>query len=319
MGPNSDWTGNQDLDDLDPIAREAVAWFALMHADQVANADRASFRAWMRRDPSHRAAYEEVERLWAGVTDLPVAKARRRKSGAQMTRRTLGKAVVALAVGGGAWAISRQFPLADYRTATGERRLITLPDRSTVDLSAASAFSLDFRPDLRLVTLLAGEAFFSAEPDRTRPFVVQAGTGRTMAMGTEFNIDYVSDDDVRVTVAEHAVDVRLGAEDVRIEAGTQVAYGRNSIGAPAAIDPATELAWREGRLVFVSAPFARVVAALNRWRRGRLIVMSPALEARPVTLIVDLQKSGDILSTLETALPIRLVQLTPYLTLVFAV
>jgi hypothetical protein len=41
------------------------------------------------------------------------------------------------------------------------------------------------------------------------------------------------------------------------------------------------------------------------------------LAARPVTLIIDLEKSGNILATLEEALPIHVVNVTPYLSLVF--
>jgi len=319
MVRNPGWTDEEIAGDLDPIAQEAVIWFATMHADELTPADREAFQTWMSRDARHRAAYADVERLMSGVAELPAAKERRRAARLKMTRRTFGVAVAAAALGGGGWIISRQHPFADYRTATGERRTITLPDNSRVELSTASALSLDFSSRLRLATLHMGEAFFSVAPDATRPFVVEAAGGRTMAEGTAFNIGYMLDDDVRVTVAEHAVSIRLGTQDVRLDVDTQVVYGRHGIGVPERVDPATELAWRDGRLVFVSAPFGRVIAALNRWRRGKLMVMSDALAARPVTLIVDLEKSGDVLTTLEEALPIRTVNVTPYLTLIFDV
>jgi transmembrane sensor len=139
-----------------------------------------------------------------------------------------------------------------------------------------------------------------------------------MASGASFNIEYAADDDVHVTVLENAADVRLGIADVRVSAGRQVSYGRKTMGVPNAVDPMEALAWREGRLVFVSAPFGRVVASLNRWRSGKLLIVSPSLVERPVTLIVDLDRIGNIPDVLKDSLPIRLVNVTPYVTLIMA-
>jgi transmembrane sensor len=318
MGHDPGWTDDKDFGrDLDPISQEALTWFATMHADEVTTADRVAFRAWLRRDTRHRSAYAEIERLWSGASQLPVVKARRRAARLAVTRRAFGKGAIVALIGGGAWMAYRQHPFADYKTGSGERRTVTLADDSTVEMAAATTLSVDFGSQVRLVTLYGGEAYFSVAPDPARPFVVEAAAGRTMAAGTAFNVDYASDDDVRVTVAEHAVNVRVATKDLRLDAGSQVVYGRNDIGAPQEVDPSSVLAWRAGRLVFLSQPFGQVIASLNRWRRGRLMVMSNALAARPVTLVVDLQRSGDVLATLEDTLPIRVVNVTPLMTLIF--
>lgn len=317
MGPDPVWTDDKDFaENLDPVSQEAVTWFATMHADEVTAADRVAFRAWLRRDERHRTAYADVERMWAGASELPVVKARRRAQRLIVSRRTLGKAAIAAVVGGSAWTVYRQHPFADYRTDVGERRMVTLADNSSVEMAASTALSVNFDPHVRLVRLHRGEAFFTVAPGSARPFVVEAAAGRTMAAGTRFNVDYLCDD-VRVTVAENAVHVRVGARDQRLESGSQVTYTRGSIGAPRDADPATELAWREGRLIFVSQPFGRVIATLNRWRPGNLVVLGSALAERPVTLIVDLEKAGDILPVLQETLPIRVVRL-PYITLISA-
>lgn len=317
MGDHPEWS-DEPGKDLDPVSREAVTWFAAMHADDVAASTRSAFRAWLRRDVRHQTAYADVERIWSAASELPAVKSHRRASRLAMTRRTLGKVAVAAAIGGSGWLGYQQYFLGDYRTGAGERRSVRLPDNSNVELAGATALSLDFRPQLRLVTLHKGEAFFSTTPDATRPFVVDAGAGRTMASGASFNIDYVADDDVHVTVSENAADIRLGIEDVRVSAGRQVSYGRKKMGVPNAVDPNEALAWREGRLVFVSAPFGRVVASLNRWRSGKLLIVSPSLVERPVTLIVDLDRVGDIPDVLKDSLPVRLVNVTPYVTLIMA-
>lgn len=316
VGNHSEWT-DEPGKDLDPVSREAVTWFAAMHADDVTASTRSAFRAWLRRDIRHQTAYADIERIWSAASDLPTVKSHRRASRLALTRRALGKAAIAAAIGGSGWLGYQQYFLGDYRTGASERRSIRLPDNSNVEMAGATAVSLDFRPQLRLVTLHKGEAFFSTTQE-ARPFVVDAGAGRTMASGAAFNIDYVADDDVHVTVLKNAADIRLGIADVHVGAGRQVNYSRKTISSPNTVDPMEALAWREGRLVFVSAPFRRVVASLNRWRSGKFVIVSPSLMERPVTLIVDLNNVDDVPDVLRDSLPIRLVNVTPYVTFIMA-
>lgn len=317
VGDHSEWT-DEPGKDLDSVSREAVTWFAAMHADEVTASTRSAFRAWLRRDVRHQAAYADIERIWSAASDLPAVKSHRWATGLALTRRALGKAALAAVVGGSGLLTYQQYFIGDYRTGAGERRSVRLPDNSNVELAGATALSLDFSPQLRLVTLHRGEAFFSTTQDKSRPFVVDAGAGRTMASGAAFNIDYIADDDVHVTVLENAADIRLGTADVRVAAGRQVNYSNKTIGAPNAVDPAEALAWREGRLVFVSVPFGRVVTSLNRWRSGKFVIVSPSLMERPVTLIVDLKTIDDVPDVLRDSLPVRLVNVTPYVTFIMA-
>jgi len=312
-----DWGDKDFAQNLDPVMREAVAWFGITHGDTVSAADQAAFRAWMRRDPAHPTAYAEVEQLWAGAAGLPAVTERKRKTRRVLTRRMFTQAGMLLAIGGGAWMFKETHPFADYRTATGERRNFALPDGSSADLSTATALSIDFGPDRRNVFLEAGEAFFAVAQDARRPFAVQARNGTTTALGTAFSVSIV-DGSVRVTVAEHAVEVATATQVARVEEGSQVTYDSNALSAPVSTDAEAELAWRGGQLVFASARFDRVVAALNRWRSGRIIIMDDALTGRIVTVIVDLNRTDDIMAQLSDALPIRVVHVTPLVTLVFS-
>ncbi len=318
MGEGPAWTDEEDFGtDVDPIARDAANWFATMQTGSVTGEQRVAFRAWLRRDTRHKPAYSAIERIWSGAAELPVARERRKASRLDLTRRGLGKAAIAAAIGGGGWLAWRQHPFADYRTGTGERRMVTFADSSRVELAADTALSAEFGQQSRLVTLHRGEAFFSVAPDIDRPFILTAGEGQSTTTSASFNVDYLSDDDVRITATERDVNVKVHTSEAQLGAGAQLTYGRAGIGEPEPVDAATELSWREGRLVFLSQPLGRVTASLNRWRPDDLIVVSPALARRPVTLIVDLEKSGDILPVLEKTLPIRVVRLGSYLTLIF--
>lgn len=299
---------------LDPLEREAIAWFNRLRADRVSDVDRKAFSAWVKRDPAHLQAFRQIEDLWRGLSELPEARRRRRKA---VTRRTVSKGMVALMLAGGAWSLYRTHPFADYRTGVGERLTVRLPDGSRADLATSTALSLDDGPRVRRVTLLEGEAFFEVAPDTGRPFVVEAGGGSVTALGTAFSVAE-ADHRILVTVTQHAVSIDVGARQMRVGAGMQSAFDSDGIGDPTEVDEAVALAWRQGRLVFVNARLDRVVEALNRWRRGRIVIMNSALAAHPVTLIVNLEDIDEALHQLEDALPLALTSVTPYLTLVHA-
>lgn len=301
---------------LDPLAREAIAWFNRLRADRVSDKDRGAFKAWLKSDPAHAQAFQEIEDLWSGLSDLPEARRRRRR---RVTRRTLGKGALALMLSGAAWSLYREHLLADYRTGVGERRRVILPDGSVAELATSTALSINDGLTARRVTLHMGEAFFQVAPMAERPFVVEAGNGRVTALGTAFAVSSADlDDGVVVTVTQHAVRIETPAHQMRLEAGMQATFSANGIGSPLVVDEAVALAWLEGRLVFVNARLDRVVAALNRWRRGRLVIMNEALAARLVTLIVNLEDVEDALRQLQDALPVALTNVTPYLTLLHA-
>ena len=48
-----------------------------------------------------------------------------------------------------------------------------------------------------------------------------------------------------------------------------------------------------------------------------MIVMDSALARRPVTVIVDVRRAGNILETLEHGLPIRVDTYSPWLALIY--
>ena len=77
----------------------------------------------------------------------------------------------------------------DYRTAIGERRVITLSDGSKLSLDADSEVTVRYGKHDRSLHLLKGQARFDVAHDKTRPFSVVAGSQKVIATGTAFNID----------------------------------------------------------------------------------------------------------------------------------
>ncbi len=297
------------------IVEEAASWFARLNDGKPSRRHRDAFSEWLSADPRHREAYEDIQRLWNTAGELPVLKEHAAAIAAKnTTRRQLGVAVLAVAASALGWRYMSTGPTADYETATGERRNVTLADGSVLYLAAQTRIALAFEPQIRRVILLEGEAFFSVTALLDRPFVVEAAGTTTLALGTAFSVRSYADK-VRVVVTEHAVRLRAGARTEQIDAGSRVTFNGHIIGPVEVADSATDLAWREGRLIFTHAPFGEVAATINRWRRGRLIVVGEELALRPVTVIAEIARIDEVIDRLGDILPVRIISVTPWLTL----
>jgi len=298
------------------IVEEAAAWFAKLNDGKPSRRYRDGFGAWLAADPRHRQAYEDIQRLWNGAAELPVLK----KHGTalvakkQKTRRQFGIGAAAVAAGAFGWRYLENAPKADYETATGERRSVTLADGSVVDLAAQSGIALAFEPRVRRVILLEGEAFFSVAASADHPFLVESAGTTTAALGTAFSVSRYANN-VRVIVTEHVVRFSAGLRSAQIGAGSRSIFDGTSISTPEATDSAADLAWRDGRLIFTHAPFGEVAATINRWRRGRLMVVGEDLARRPVTVIAEIARLDEVIDRLSDILPVRLISITPWLTL----
>ena len=191
-----------------PVAREAADWFSRLRADDVRESDRDAHRAWMQRDPEHRAAYQRLEQLWSTLGDFAhapeidrlmhpapatntVPHPSRRKNRRHWISITAVAAVVALAVIvsmplGLLQKHTPDSPAIAYATSNGERRSIDLQDGSRMDLDANTQVEVRFSPTARRITLQSGRAYFKVAKDRRRPFEVVSDQGRVRALGTQF-------------------------------------------------------------------------------------------------------------------------------------
>lgn len=166
-------------------------------------------------------------------------------------------------------------------TEVGEIRQMPLEDGSVATLNTASKLSVQMKERERLVRLEGGEAWFRVVPDKTRPFVVQAGEVRVQAIGTAFSVRR-RDEGTDVLVTEGTVEAWVvGREGDRkiITAGSR---GLVEQGVPIAVATAPEeidraLAWRSGQLSLDGETLDYAVAELNRYNRQKLIVDDPAL------------------------------------------
>lgn len=301
---------------VDPRLEQAADWHARLQGD----ADQSvwlEFTQWLEADPSHRAAYDQVEALWRQLDDLrPTAGAsvidlagRRAQASARPSRRWFlgGAAAAAAAV---ALTMMGQFATAPapqiFETQPGQRRTVQLADGSSVTLNSGTRLTVAMADDRRSLVLERGEALFDVAKDPARPFTVTAGDRLVTVVGTAFNVRHL-DLSVVVTVARGLVDVARqdGGDKIRLTPGQQIAAHQGQPHGPVvAVDAQAVTAWTDGRLSFDNAPLAQVLVELSRHYPVPMRADAGAADLRfSGVLRLDSDQTA-VLTTLQRLMPI---------------
>lgn len=202
---------------------KACEWFARQQSDIRPIEESEQRTAWLNADPSHRAAYDELEELWAltaQYADRPEVLALRNsarqsfdalKPAQEATTKTghphrhnpganrakwvtplKWLAPVAVAACLALFLLNTGVvddlmrPPEAHETSVGESRNITLADGTTMTLDTYTRALVNFDNTARRVLLQRGQARFDIASDAARPFTVAAGSGEITALGTAF-------------------------------------------------------------------------------------------------------------------------------------
>jgi transmembrane sensor len=318
------------------IDEEAAAWIWRMDSTAVAVADRQAFDAWLRQDPRHRRAAAELSAVWGALDGLAEAKREEKiatfANGAPLPlwhhsqRRWFAAAAVLAAVAAGAIWLQQGSELQTLATAVGQQRNVTLADGSMVTLNTNTIVETDLRRHIREIYLRKGEAHFQVAHDRSRPFLVHAGDAVVRAVGTAFEVRVLTDQHVDVVVNEGSVEVQAtapmpvspnpstrpraaAATTVRaLNAGERLSTASHDY----AVTPITaqqlssELAWREGAIIFDSEPLSDAIAEVERYTDARIVISDPQIAGMRVG---GRFRTGDVqefFDALQTALPVSI-------------
>ncbi|RQT82225.1 FecR domain-containing protein [Burkholderia cepacia] len=307
------------------VARRAVEWWVDRQAGRTGEAFDAALARWRAEDPAHDAAWRHIETMQhrlGGLTaglDPQAAHAALLSPRAGRRRAAVKALAVLLFAGGAAWMAepARRAAIwpADLRTAVGERRTVTLADRTVVVLDTDTALDVRFDAAARGLRLLRGTIMVtSGHDDRVpaRPLVVATAQGELRPLGTRFAVRQ-RDGATRVEVFAGAVrvqpdDAAAGARV--IAAGEGADFTRDAIGVQAPLD-AYASAWTGGMLVASRMRLADLVAELDRYRRGSLRCDAAVADLR-VSGTYPLDDPARVLDTLKATLPIDVHYLTRY-------
>jgi transmembrane sensor len=296
----------------------ASRWYALLSSDEVTSEDFVAWKEWKNADDKNRLAWQRIEEVTQRIEKLPpnISAETFSRPTSESRRNALKQLAVLLGVGTCSVLTYQQKPwremLADYTTATGEIRDVTLPDGSHIFINTASAVNIRFTAEQRLVELIKGEILIHTAHENGgnhRPFTVSTRHGMVTALGTKFTVrDF--EQTSKVGVSEGAVKVvPANGSAITIQAGQSISFSKKDYSA--VVEAEVSSAWSKGLLVVYSMPLGEFIKELSRYRSG-LLRCDPAIRHLLVSGSFFTADTDAILENLTQILPVRIESLTRY-------
>lgn len=305
-----------------PLVDQAIQWMIKLRFNIADDATTAAFERWLETSGDHQQAWQRVSSMSDEFAQLPAQVGRHALQGArQRISRREGLKLLGLFAGaaGLTWFGRDYTPLpgllADYRTATGERRWVALDDGSRIQLNSASAIDTVFNTERRLVQLRQGEILIDmgADGSAPRPFWVQTRDGYLRALGTRFMVREELHGTLlavqKGTVAVFADSHQASARGV-IQPGEQMLFDRNGLRPPATtgLDP---WAWSDGVISAHNMRLDDFLAELSRYRTG-LVRCSEAVASLRVSGTYQLDDTDQVLTLVAQTLSVNITYRSRY-------
>lgn len=293
---------------------EAADWLMRMSERELSDSERGEWELWKASSPERTRAWARAQLLQGKLGGLPpsLAMSALDRPSSPERRAAIGKLALLLALvpaGWGSWKLSQtQQWSADYRTAVGQQRELTLADGSKITLNTDSAIDVLFDASQRLIHLREGEILVQTAADispMARPFVVTTRQGRMQALGTRFTVRALPPQ-THLAVLEGAVKVQLADNrqhtPLIVNAGQRTDFSSSTFGAVSATDRYAG-AWSQGMLMADKMRLADFVAELTRYRRG-FIRLDPAIADLRISGAYPISDSQRTLNMLAQTYPI---------------
>ncbi len=298
------------------IDRVASEWLMRRDSAEWSAEDASHLEAWLSSSTIHRVAFLRLELGWeetrrlkalaAGVRGEPLpppghwnlspffdsprvqeAEPTATVATHPMRRKRSWAATVSAAVVALAFMVWLLWPAGErYVTPVGGIASVPIPDGSKITLNTNSQIRVALSTAERRVSLQKGEAFFKVAKDLKRPFVVEAGSRRVIAVGTQFSVRR-DGDSVEVVVTEGKVRVEDTTEPVRpdnVAAPVFLTPGSIAHAGPKGVlvqrasltEAEAQLTWRVGVITFRNATLADAIAEFNRYSVHKIVIATLA-------------------------------------------
>lgn len=299
------------------VFEAAASWYVQFQAQVPTAAERHAWQQWLNSDPSHQAAWNQLEQLQRSLGTLPQDLTRRALSATQQRRQVLKWMLVLGATGYLGFNVQQHTAVgnfwADYRTRVGERRRIELADGTQIDLNTSTAIDVVFDQRQRLIRLRDGEILIhTGKLGGQTPFYVETHEGRVQALGTRFTVRQLTGS-TRVGVLEDQVS--LSPADIPdhkrlLSAGESADFDRENV-RPSHFYRSTQVAWVDGQVIVLDALLGDLLADLARYRPGVLRCDSASARLR-VSGTFRLDSTDAVLANLQATLPIQVKYFSRY-------
>lgn len=297
------------------ILQQAMEWQVTLWSGEVSAQEQHAFEHWLRANQQNELAWQKVQNINCQLVQVPdsiASRVLRQTAAVDQQRRQLLLGVGTFAclgiLGFGASQTPHwQIATADYRSARGERREITLPDGTQLMLNTASAVDVNFSATNRRLILRRGEIQIITGVDKSagtaRPLWVETTAGVVRPIGTQFTLRQF-DRAVAVQVAQGAVEILpTQGQGMRVDAGQAAEFDQFGVGAIQSASPANS-GWTRGLLIAEQQRLGDFIAELDRYHSG-VLRCDPGVADLVVSGVYPLKDTHSILRALEQVLPVR--------------
>lgn len=315
----------RDIEPTDEQKDKAAFWLAKRAGGSLSEDEKRQLEDWLNAALGNRLAFDQMRILWAQLEAPAKRLAQKSKLPWRRLRSPGWRGSLALlgascALWAAVWFTSPNI-LQDWQADIVAGRDIattaTLPDGSTLTLSADTALSTNFEQGRRQVTLLRGQALFDVAHRDTGPFIVNAKEATVRVVGTRFNVDLQPDQTV-VSVNRGAVEVTGNADSspAHLMPGQSVSVrdGHSSAITSANLDRV--LSWLNGQISVQNIPVGTLTDQLERYGTGRIVVIGP-LASRKISGTFPATDIDRALDTIAAATDSTVLHSTPWLTILF--
>lgn len=326
---------SRSLEEVSASGKRAAEWFIKLEVEKNASEDeQIEFINWLCEDPENEMLYERCKLTWSISEELDddpeidhLIKTAAIEHSDTSPQRLFGFNVSVLKTAAAGLAIfilstllalnywpadkALSVPQLSYHTATGEQKIITLADGSTILLNTSTEVTVEYNSEVRRVILERGEALFEVVGNPKRPFVVVAGKGKVRAIGTLFSV-YKQRDQVNVVLADGSVVVEQlgdkgGVDQGRklLMPGEKVSYSsEGNIGEVLLADLEKDIQWSKGKLTFSDVRLSEVIEEVNRYTVTKIVIDEGSIGEEKVTAYFNVDNVDDFLYALNKTLNI---------------
>jgi transmembrane sensor len=315
------------------IQEQASLWVSKMDRGLSAT-EKNEFITWTKQSDLHRETLFDFAALWDDLSVLnelsalfPLEK-QKSKARSRFTKIAMAASItLVILVGSNLYknhnalmqAAKQQFvEIKNLSTVVGQQNSFSLSDGTIIQLNTNSLVKINFSKNKRLLTLVRGEARFDVAKDKSRPFTVTAGSKSFTALGTIFNVQKNSNQDMELVVTEGRVLItkanqlldhigkKLSQLPVEQLPGLLVTSGEKAVISKNVSKPVQnvsldqvqkDLAWQQGMLIFEGDLLVDALAEVSRYTATHFEIADPQLTNIKVA---GYFKAGDIGGLLQS-------------------
>ncbi|WP_159820337.1 FecR family protein [Colwellia sp. 20A7] len=320
------------------VKDQAREWLIYLYSGETTQKKRDEFVIWVNKNDVNRQAFSQSYKVWQSIgatdssvewlaqytirkpTSLPTTKSKSILTKSALWLSGIAASALFLVVNNTFQAPKTMKVTASeivFTSPIGENKTVTLSDGTAVTLAGNSSILVDINQHERRISLRKGSAYFDVTHDSERVFSVSAQHTEVRVRGTAFEVEYSTDNELKISVQRGLVDVadlpEYGSKDekvVQLHPNQQLRADIHGafVNGVTNFDPETEFSWLNSRLIYDNIPLKNVIVDINRYVTKPIIVSDESINHLPITASFTFDQIDSVLSGLVAAYPIKLTE-----------